>query len=294
MKLTNFIILISIVTLFFFVDTAANCLHHHEPNQIKKGHLALPTSQETSPLYAFGQNIVDKGDLQLFLYSGSLIGNANSFTEVDPSLLYGITNELSLFVELSIAAKFDQCGRSSSGLGDLLAQLEYSLYEKDSMTATNQITLVGGAILPTGKALIFPSTGFGAPGFFIGATASHMGADWYVFTSQGGIITTEHKKTKFGNAALYQFGISRSVGNRPGWIFAPMLELFGIYTQRPKIKGRLDLNSGGNSFFIGPSIWIASERLIVQAGVAFVVAEHLFGRQPASHFFPAADIGWKF
>jgi len=35
-----------------------------EIQHIKEGNFALPTSQQPSPLFSFGQNILDKGDIQ--------------------------------------------------------------------------------------------------------------------------------------------------------------------------------------------------------------------------------------
>ncbi|MCX5922739.1 MAG: hypothetical protein NTX86_05445 [Candidatus Dependentiae bacterium] len=294
MKLKNLTIIACIVSSLFFIEIFPTRLQRHEPNQIKKGHLALPSSQQTGPLFAFGQNIIDKGDLQGFISANSTIGNSKNFTTVSPSLLYGITNQLSLLFELPIAARFKLCNNKSSGLGDMFLQLEYAVYDADTITYSNQITLVTAITLPTGKAFASPPTGVGSPSFFIGATASHMGTDWYVFTSQGGIITTERNNAKFGNSFLYQFGISKTIGDKSGWIFAAMLEWFGTYSQRAKIKERIDRNSGGNIFSVGPSLWASSERFVAQAGIAFVSTQNLFGRQPANRLIPAINIGWKF
>lgn len=292
MSVMNFIGLMFFVA-FCFVDVLANRLQTREPHQVKKGHLVLPTSQQIGPLYSFGQNIVDKGDLQAFFYAQSLIGKSQSFTQVIPNLLYGMRDDFSLLLEMPIAAKFKFGNCSSSGLQDVSLQLEYAFHYKEYLTATNQVTAVGAITFPTGKLGVVPPVGNGSLGFFLGVTASHIGVDWYLFTSEGIALSTERALSPFSNSVLYQCGVARSVGNYPGWIFAPMVELFGVYVQRSNSK-ILGADSGGNLFFIGPSFFASSTRVYVQGGVAFVVAEHLFNKELASEFFPSLDVGWKF
>ena len=73
-----------------------------------------------------------------------------------------------------------------------------------------------------------------------------------------------------------------------------MIELFGIYNQRNKMHGAIDYNSGGNTFFIGPSLWFSTKQLVVQIGIAFPVAQHNHGMQAKDTYFIAANIGFKF
>ena len=91
---------------------------------IKEGNFSLPTSQQPGPLLGFGQNIVDKHDVQVFLFPDFLVGPCKRFSELAPSVLYGIRDDLSLFVELPIAASFCLATQCSSGPEDLIAQLE--------------------------------------------------------------------------------------------------------------------------------------------------------------------------
>lgn len=273
--------------------------HYVEPLQIKKGHLALPTSQEVGPLYAFGQNIVDKHNKQLFVYTNSLLGKEVRFTEVRPSFLYGITDYFSLFSELPIALQ-NKPGNQKPFVESITFQLEYALFDVNTITGSYQWTIVGnvniplsnnGAVRPTGAGQLVDS---GSTSFLIGTTACYMGVDWYFFTCQGGIITTTRNHTKTGNGYLYQFGASRSIGDYPGWIFAAMFEAFGHYSWRDTMNGVVDANSGGNIIYAGPSFWASSDRFIGQVGVAYAVVQNLFGNQSKMTWYPAVDLGWKF
>lgn len=292
------ILMISIVCSS--MEVVAFKWHYVEPNQVKRGHLALPTSQEIGPLYAFGQNIVNKSDKQLFAYINGLYGKNFSFTELRPSFLYGITDYCSLFVELPIAVNYTIADRKFAGVENITFQFEGAVIDTNTVYDSYQLTLVTNVAFPIstldgGRPIASnASAGSGQVSFLVGATACYMSADWYLFTCQGGIFSATRRATKSGNTYLYQFGASRSWGNYPGWIFAGMVELFGQYSARDTTNGIIDANSGGNSIFLGPSIWASSQRFIGQIGVAFAVTQKLFGNQSKVTWYPAIDLGWKF
>lgn len=261
--------------------------------QVHVGNFALPTSQQPGPLVGFGQNIIDKGDSQLFVYPDQLKGNHKNFIEVAPSLLYGITDKFSIFIESAVAAKFKIGIFESSGLEDLLVQLEGLVYAQETTSKVNEITFVANMTFPTGSVFKIPPTGFGSPTFFLGFTASHTQTDWYFFTAYAALLTTRYKGIKFGNQFLYQFGLSKNIAYKmDGWIFNWMIELDGFYRQRTKVCGIVDVNSGGNTVILGPSLWFSTQRLILQLGISVVISEHLFGIQPRDSYFIAANVVW--
>ena len=175
------------------------------------GNLTLPTSQQPGPLFAFGQNIVDKGDLQLFGQVDYLRGRHVLFADVTPLGLYGITNNLSVFAYLPIATKFRICNQQSKGLEDAFLQLEYAFFNQDRPRYLRQATVVGALVVPSGSSKKCPPTGFGSPSVFLGVTASHNGVDWYLFGSPGVLVTTKHHGTKFGNWFFYYAGIGKNI-----------------------------------------------------------------------------------
>jgi len=263
--------------------------------QVHIGNFSLPVSQQPGPLVGFGQNILDKGDLQFFVFPDQFKGKRKNFVEVAPSLLYGINDKLSLFIEQAVAAKFKTDTFTSHGLEDLLVQLEGVVYAHETISQVSAITLVANMTFPTGSAFKIPPTGFGSPSFFLGFTASHTATDWYFFTSHAVILTTQRKHTKFGNQFWYQFGISKNIDYKADtWIFNWMVEVDGIYRQRNKFCGIIDCDSGGNIVILGPSLWFSTQRLILQVGISAVISEHLFGIQSPDSYFLAANVGWKF
>lgn len=117
-------------------------------DQPKIGNLSLPGSQQPSALLGFGQNIVDKNDFQLFVFTDCFAGRDKKLTEVIPSILYGIRDDLSLCIQFPVAAKFQNQNQCSSGAEDFSAQFEYVLHTHKMSCATNQVTLVGSMFAP--------------------------------------------------------------------------------------------------------------------------------------------------
>jgi len=276
-------------------EIGAGDKEEEEVEQVRVGNFALPTSQQPGPFIAFGQNVVDKGDTQLFTYVDYLKGQGELFAEVIPSFLYGIRDDLSLFVEVPIAAKFQLGSDTSHGLEDLYITAEYVFYSKNKLESAFLSTLVTTLILPTGSANKTPSTGLGVPSFFLGLTAGYMDTEWYYYGSLGAILTTVNKGIEIGNQFLYQWGLGKNISYAAdSYIFNWLIEFDGTYRQKDKIKGITDQDSGGNVIFLGPSLWFSTQRIIVQVGVSWVIAQHLFGVQEQDHYIVVGNLGWKF
>lgn len=263
---------------------------------LKIGNFALPSSQQPGPLIGFGQNMLDKGDLQLFSYVDYLKGRNKEFTEIIPTILYGFTQDFSIYLQAPIAAKFKEDGTVFRGIQEILIQFEYSFYNRSTLTETNQISLVTNIALTPDSVTKNIRRGLATTNFFLGFTASHMGTSWYPFMSIGTILTTrDSDKTKYGNQLLYEFGLSRNIFYvEDKYIVNWMLELDGFYKQKDTVCGLIDPNSGSNTILFGPSMWFSSQRITAQAGISWVIFEKLSGVQNPNKYYIAIDIGWKF
>ncbi len=223
------------------------------------------------------------------------LGDNKTFVDIAPGLLYGIRDNLSLYVEVPVAPILKLGDRRSSGLEDILVQLEYAPYSHNSQKANKQITLLSSIYLPTGSIRKFPPTGADSPSFFLGFTANYLATDWYLYTSYGGVITTEHDHTKAGSQFLYQAGIGKNIAYKTDqWIVTWMVEMSGNYTQQRKIDGIVNPNTGGNVILLGPSLWFSTSQFIMQAGVAGVPYQNLFGTQFSNKIYWSLSCAWKF
>ncbi len=243
------------------------------------GNLSLPISQQVGPLVSFGENILGKGQVIVYLFADAFIGNDRYLTDVIPSVVYGIRDDLSLFLQIPFSPKNKDEEMHSAGFEDMSLQLEYAFCDITNVNSSMQATLVGNVTCPTGSSTKNPPTGFGSTSFFVGSTFSYTTENWFVFASPGAQITTSSGGTQFGDQLLYQWGFARNIPSPSGWIFAGMVEFDGQYSWKNTLKGKTDPNSGGNFIYLTPSLWFSSSRLILQFGMGYPIVQHLFGDQ---------------
>lgn len=265
-----------------------------EPPKI--GNFALPTiSQQPGSFIAFGENIAQKGVVQLNLQGAYVKGKRQYDSELIPNTILHPSDTSSILFATPYTVKSKENDSSSSGIEDMLLQFEHAFYSTSNKCYTDQATVVMNATLPTGSASKEPPTGSGAPSYFLGGTFIRSYADWLFFTSHGFVNTTKHHGTKFGNEFLYQFGTGRNIAYvQNEWIFNWFLELIGQYTEKNKISGQTDPNSGGNVILLIPSLWFSTEHVILQFGVGTPVVQHLFGEQNKNYYLIFSNFGWTF
>lgn len=265
-----------------------------ESNLLKIGNLMFPPSQQPGPMVSFGENILNRKQAQFFVLTNEFKGECQYSINVIPSILYGFTDDFSIFISAPFVLRSRQHKSHSSGIEDCSIQLEYAFYTEEFYTYYDQATVVANVTVPTGSNIKNPSTGTGSNSFFIGTTYSRMMIDWFFFTSHGGILNASSHKTRFGDQFLYQFGLGRLITNTKHWLFDWMIEVDGTYTWKDKILGVIDPDSGGNVIYVTPSLWISSYDLIIQLGIGFPVLQNLSGRQEKNDYLLEMNVGWTF
>jgi hypothetical protein len=286
----------NIVLSMILYNIATCAFHCSEPEQLHIGNFALPSSQQPSTLYGFGQYIVDKGDLLVGMAPSILVGRRNSnLSTFTPYLIYGIRDDLVILASLPVAMRWTTECFATTGLTDALLECEYLLYSYKTEADAWEVSIEGSLFLPFGSDTTIPVTGFGSPSFFAGVITRYISTEWYWYISAGGIFPTKHKQTRFGDTFLYQTGFGKNVGYEPDvWLCMVMLEMNGIYTQKNKICGEIDPNSGGNIIALGPTVWFSTQKFIFQAGILPVVYQHWHGNQPNLTMFIDLNFEWKF
>ncbi len=259
------------------------------------GNYALPTSQQPGPLVSIGENIINKNQTQVFLFVDKFGEGENYFVDVIPAILYGVTDQFSIFVNTPVAASYKKDQQRSSGLEDFSLQFEYAFYVKSTLQYMEEATVLANTTIPTGSTKKQPPTGFGSPTIFLGATINRMYTDWFGFSSYGVLFTSSNQGTKFGNQFLYQGGFGRNILGIPSkCIVAWMIEVDGIYIEKDRIKGVRDENSGGNTIYVTPSLWFSTPKIVAQLGLGLPASQHLFGHQTRSTYLLLANFGWTF
>lgn len=261
----------------------------------RTGNFALPTSQQPGAFLSFGQNILDKNQAQLSIAGTDSIGANQRYLSLIPNYVYQISDTNSILFALPIAADYQSTRNHSAGFGDAGIQLEHIFYSKQTTQFVTLGTIVLNITLPTGSATKQPSTGIGAPSFFGGFTFNKMNNDWYGFTSDGVSITTARNGNKFGNTFLYQFGLGKNLSSQyKKLIIDGLVELNGTFSQKDRVNGVIDSNSGGNTINVIPSIWISSPNFIFQFGIGFPIVQDLNGDQGKIKYLVAANVSYTF
>lgn len=277
---------------FFALFIALLSGKEEEPPKI--GNFALPTSQQPAGLFAFGGNIIDQGEVQLFFFADDFIGKKKIIVDLIPSVLWGIRDDLSIFYGVPLTPLVKDGRKQSRGLEDFFVQLEYAFYNKSTFTYVDQATVLGNIATPTGSILKKPPTGFGGVSFFLGSTFYRTWVDWLVFVAPGVILTTSDRGTKYGDQFLYQMGFGRNIPSPKGWIYAWMIEVDGQFNKKNRIEGLIDHHSGGNAIYVTPSLWISSKEMLLQFGVSLPINQNLFGKQRKFDYALNLNFAWSF
>ncbi|PWU04362.1 MAG: hypothetical protein C5B43_04725 [Verrucomicrobia bacterium] len=275
-------------------ETAKGKESRIEPEKI--GNFALGPSQIPVPLSTFGENIVEKGDLIFYTAADfiSLSGRNNYNSEITPGLLYGITDDFSVFLNVPFAPKNKERNHRSSGLEDISLQFEYAYFTKDTKSSSLQATVVGNIAFATGSHTKTPPTGLGSINFFTGLTLTYTGVIWIYVAELGVLLPTKHRGFRAGNQYFYNAAIGKNICTTPNWIFALFAEFSGLYACKDSLNNHKDPDSGGNTITCFPSLWISSENLSLQLGIGLPIYQHLFGKQLKERITYSLRFGWKF
>lgn len=252
-----------------------------KPRPLPIGNFSVPVVSQIAPLTGFGQLLIGKNAILPQVSGAYIQGHKSNANIIDPNIIYGIRDDLSVFVSAPFTPKSRLGSSHSSGINDLLLQFEYGFYNKSGSDYAIDSSLVANVQFPTGSSSKNPPTGNGSFSYFVGTTFAYTSYNWYAFVSPGANLTTTHHGTRFGNSFLYQWGFARYIKQLSprGWIFDVMVEFAGTYTKKDKIHGRTNPNSGGNVIFLLPSLWLSSKKWVFQWGVGFPIVQSLNGRQ---------------
>jgi len=245
------------------------------------GNFSVPTATQISPLLGFGQLLVGENVFFPQITGSYARGHSSYFNVIAPSVTYGVRDDLALFFLAPFDIRSREDSSHSSGIRDVLLQAEYGFYNTSGSDYTFQATVVANVQFPTGSSSKSPPTGAGSFSYFLGTTYAYTSFNWFAFVSPGANLTTRRHGTKFGNSYLYQWGFARYIKqlSPQGWVFDLMLEFEGAYTEKDKIRGKTNPDSGGNVIFATPSVWLSSKRWIIQWGIGFPIIQNLNGHQ---------------
>lgn len=269
-----------ILAIILFFCTKIICI---DIKPLKIGNLAVRAAFQPGPLFAKGQKMLDKNQVVFYevpIYTKGK--NKYAYQTFIHNILYGISDRLSILVSPSNARYINTENNKlicSKGFLDLPVTVEYDYYVNFKETSISRLSIIGSVFFPTGARYRKPTLGFGSFSFFAGLTARYLSIDWYIFADVIAWPRTEHCNTKYGSSIMYDWGIGRNIKHVKDWVFLALWEFNGLYSFKDLVCKKIQHNTGGNIIFCGPSIWISSNYLKLQAGIQWPMFEHLFGVQ---------------
>lgn len=258
------------------------------------GNFALDNSQQPSPLISFGQTIIDRNQVQLYLQTISPYHTGGAFANANVTLAYGISDSTALTFNYPLRSSPALKSLYSIQLLDISLQLEHAFYTSGNSKLQDQATIVGAITLPTHESRSIDAiVGYGVPSYFLGTTFNRTYVDWLVFTSPGVLITTTSNHIRIGSQILYQAGVGHNIlyVSDESILFG-LVEFDGQYAEKNVFYGYANHDSGGNVIFLTPSVSFSTPHTITQVGVGFPVVQNLNGNQIATDYFVAATFTW--
>ncbi len=273
---------ICLIVCFLYTSALAIEDRIEPPSHPKKGNFSHAINPGNT--FAFGQNIVTKGALDIYPTFNACKGEDFSYVAITPSIIYGLSNRCSFYVGLPIVAHQKNSDQKvQRGVENLFAQIEYALYLNNTELSQNMITIVGNVGLPT-EHLSYDhcTTSTHIPTvttFFGGMTASHISVYWYLYASLGATAFLPKNHIWQRYELLYEWGLGRVITTTRRTTIMGLLEFNGIYTARTKICDVDYGNSGGNIIYIGPSLCITSDTCYMSAGIQGPLFQSWHGTQ---------------
>jgi hypothetical protein len=248
------------------------------------------------PLFGIGQNIVPKNSA----FISGIVYQTKGQNQLDltelwfPRVLYGIRDDFSIQLTVPTALRVREGEYESTGLEDIRLSLEYEFYHKEyNHDSMFRATVLGAFFFPTGSLIKVPPTGFGSSSFFTGETMAYFSETWYFFNSNFMHLTGTKNNIKFGDRFIYQGGMGRNARFFNNLLITLLLEYTGFLEQRDVVNNIVDTNSGGNTLFLGPSLYIATETVYFQCGIIFPILQQLNGCQSASSYIWGVFLGYR-
>ena len=252
-----------LVRVFIFIGLIVSPAFAHEPvfslgpETIFKGGLGIETE------FKFDQADKDK---ELLLHY---------------EILYGLTENLGVTLEIPQFLKKKDGMDSSNGLGDISLRGKYQFYKKDSLGAQDKATIIYGLKFPAGGEDKKPSLGSGAIDHLFGLSVGHESTKIYGFATGRYKLKTDSGSKDKGDQFLFDvsFGLRPWLRPYKSWDLVVLLENSYVYSQKDEIDGVSQTNTGGQKLFIGPSLLWSLRNVMLKGGVQFPVWQDLNGTQ---------------
>lgn len=295
-----------VLTLLIYIILIINKAFAESPSNI--GNFSLNSSQQPGPFFSFGQNIIDKNQLIVFLNSS--YNQSPKIIEGSPSAVYGITDSASILLTQPYAFLYKNGSDNLSGFGDLVLDFEYAYYTSETSKYSDTATVVFSPTFPisnlkeiskeidassqtSGFARKNTPSNFATFTYFLGTTYSRTFVDWYAFVAPGILIMQKDNLIQQGKQYYYNFGIGRNLKYlEKKYTLFGLLEFNGQYSSKTKLASISLPDTGGNIIYATPSLSFATQKLVWQVGISLPIFQFWNGNQSNISYNVATVLSW--
>jgi len=233
------------------------------------------------PVFSLGPEVIFQGGLGIESEFEFEQGEEERLTALHYEMIYGITQNLSLTLNVPyIADRFDE-ESAGAGIGDVMIRSKYQFYRKDTLGAQSKFSGIFGTKLPTGDEDADPPLGTGTYDFLFGGSYGYESRTWYGFATLRYLLRTRSEGFEPGDRFFYDVAF----GYRPWrreyleWDYVFLLEMSGEFEFKSEFRDRKLPDSGGNTVWLGPTALISYRNIMFKGGVQLPVYQDLNGDQ---------------
>ena len=240
-------------------------------------HLALAHE----PIFSLGPETIYKGGIGIESEVEYEKGGSDRETAIHYEIIYGVTEDLSLTIEVPHIIEKKEGGEISDGLGEVALRGKYQLFRKDTLGAQDKAALIYGLKFPTGDEDKDPSLGSGSWDHLFGLSIGHESTTLYGFATGRYVLKTESGGKEKGDQVLIDvaFGFRPWLRSYKSWDLVLLLENSYICLEKDEVNGIKQANSGGEEIFIGPTLLWSIRNIMIKGGIQFPVWQDLNGNQ---------------
>ena len=248
------------------------------------------------PIFSLGPETIYKGGVGIEAEVEYGKGGSDREAVIHYEIIYGVTENLSLTVELPHILEKKEGTQVSDGLGELALRGKYQLFRRDTLGAQDKAALIYGLKFPTGGEDKKPALGSGSLDHLFGLTVGHESTTLYGFATGRYLLKTESGGKEKGDRVLVDvtFGFRPRLRPYKSWDFVVLLENSYIFAQKNKVDGAKQENSGGKEIFTGPTFLWSIRNLMIKGGIQFPIWQDLNGDQEERDFRSVLAVEYHF
>ena len=244
--------------------------------------MVASTAAAHEPIFGLGPRTIWKGGFGFETELEREREEIDNVWSLQYELLYGITSDMAVTLEIPHLLEKREGTETASGLGDVVLRGKWRFYRNEVWGGIYQVAVMGGIEFPTGRSSGV-ALGSGSYDYFIGLAGAYEGRRWLGFGATRYRFNTENKE-QFARPDVFLYYLAEGFRpvktgyTRPDVVL--MFEVNGEVFRRAQQNGVAVPGSSGDRMFGSVGAWITYRNWAFKPGFQFPLAQHMgAGRQ---------------